>query len=211
MSKPEGKRVLALASVRHTKSSPLISAQEKTQSDVPSWQNPGQASSVRLHVPGVQVAKDGSRTFQQSGYVVTIARTETRLQVSQLTLNDTRVLATRLCNAAKAQKHSCRETRHESVSFQTGSSSRACSTTSPAGKVGICNLNVQLKREKCLLTQQDADLVIAVSVVQDRNRPGQIMKDDRRILVRHRAFDCMSQVSRWQKTGRELFNNPVTL
>ena len=44
MSKPEGKRVLALASVRHTKSSPLISAQEKTQSDIKGQENPGQAS-----------------------------------------------------------------------------------------------------------------------------------------------------------------------
>ena len=33
-SKPQGKRVLALASVRHQKSSPLILTQEKTQSDV---------------------------------------------------------------------------------------------------------------------------------------------------------------------------------
>ena len=52
MSKPKGKRVLALASVRHTKSSPLISARETTQSDVKGQENPGQASGDRLHFTG---------------------------------------------------------------------------------------------------------------------------------------------------------------
>ena len=46
-SKPESKRVLALASVRHEKSSPLISAQEKTQSDVRGQENPSQANSLK--------------------------------------------------------------------------------------------------------------------------------------------------------------------
>ena len=43
-SKPVGKRVLALAAVRHQMSSPLISAQEKTQFNVQGKENPGQAS-----------------------------------------------------------------------------------------------------------------------------------------------------------------------
>ena len=46
------KRVLTLASVRHQKSSPLISAQEKTQSDVQGQENPNQASGDRSHLPG---------------------------------------------------------------------------------------------------------------------------------------------------------------
>ena len=50
MSKPVGKRVLALASVRHEKKSRLfISAEEKTQSDVKGQENPGQSSRERLH------------------------------------------------------------------------------------------------------------------------------------------------------------------
>ena len=47
-SKPVGKRVLALAAVRQEKSSPLISAQEKTQPDVKGQENPSQASGDRL-------------------------------------------------------------------------------------------------------------------------------------------------------------------
>ena len=49
---PVGKRVLALAAVRHDRSSPLIIAQEKTQSDVKGHVNPGQASGDGLHFPG---------------------------------------------------------------------------------------------------------------------------------------------------------------
>ena len=51
-SKPEGKRVLALAAVRREKSSPLIPAQETTQSDVKGQVKPSQAPGDRLH--GVQ-------------------------------------------------------------------------------------------------------------------------------------------------------------
>ena len=46
---PEGNRALALAAVRHHKSSPPISAQEMTQSDVPRQQRPGRASGDRSH------------------------------------------------------------------------------------------------------------------------------------------------------------------
>ena len=42
-SNPEGKRVLALASAQHQKSSPLISIQEKTQADLQVQENPAQA------------------------------------------------------------------------------------------------------------------------------------------------------------------------
>ena len=59
-------RAVALAAVRHQKSSLLISAQEKTQSEVKSQVNPGQAAGDRLHVPGVQATKDWSRMVQQS-------------------------------------------------------------------------------------------------------------------------------------------------
>ena len=48
---PEGKRDFALAAVRHQKSSPLISGQKRTQSDVKGQENPGHASGVRLLFP----------------------------------------------------------------------------------------------------------------------------------------------------------------
>ena len=51
-SKLVGKRVVALAAVRHQKRSPFIRAQEKTQSDVKGQQNPGQPSGCRLQNPG---------------------------------------------------------------------------------------------------------------------------------------------------------------
>ena len=89
---------------------------------------------------------------------VTLARTETTLQVSQLTLNGTSVMVT------------LRAILHLRV-FQTGSSSRECSTTPQAGKVRRSNIFVWIKREKCLLTQQNSDLVIGVSVVQFQKRP----------------------------------------
>ena len=50
--KPVGKRVLALSAVRLEKSSPLISAQEQTQSDVYAQESLSQASTDRLHFPG---------------------------------------------------------------------------------------------------------------------------------------------------------------
>ena len=50
-SKPVGKKVLALAAVRHEKSSPLISAEEKTRSDVKSQENPGQPSGDQIACP----------------------------------------------------------------------------------------------------------------------------------------------------------------
>ena len=48
-SKLVGKRFLALATVRHEKSSPLSPAQEKMQSDAKGQENPSQASGDRLH------------------------------------------------------------------------------------------------------------------------------------------------------------------
>ena len=65
-SNPEGKRVLALASAQHQKSSPLISVQEKTQADL---QGPGESSSGigrPTDFPGVQARGDRSRMVQQS-------------------------------------------------------------------------------------------------------------------------------------------------
>ena len=44
--------MLALAAVRHEKTSPLTSAQEKTQSEIKGQENPGQASGDRLHLLG---------------------------------------------------------------------------------------------------------------------------------------------------------------
>ena len=61
-----GRRVFALAAARHAKSSPLISAQDQTQSDVKDQENPGQACGDRLHFPGVQAPGDWSRKVQQS-------------------------------------------------------------------------------------------------------------------------------------------------
>ena len=49
---PESNRAFALAAVRHQKGSPLISAQEKMQSDDPSQENPVQTSGDRLHCTG---------------------------------------------------------------------------------------------------------------------------------------------------------------
>ena len=61
-SKPVGKRVLARAAVRHQMSSPLISAQEKTQFNVQGKENPGQASGDRLHFQSPSVLrKDTSK------------------------------------------------------------------------------------------------------------------------------------------------------
>ena len=59
---PEGNRALALAAVRHHKSSPLISAQEMTQSDVPRQERPGRASGDRLHSPGPTRNPEGKET-----------------------------------------------------------------------------------------------------------------------------------------------------
>ena len=75
--------------------------------------------------------------------------------------------------------------------FQTGWFPRACSTTSPTGKVGRCKINVQLKRKEWPLTQQDADLVIGVSVVQDRNRRG--------IITNIYQFTNLRMVRTWDK------------
>ena len=63
-SKPnqEGNRALALAAVRHQKGSPLISAQEMTQSDVPRQERPGWAPGDRLHSPGPTMYPEGRET-----------------------------------------------------------------------------------------------------------------------------------------------------
>ena len=62
--------------------------------------------------------------------------------------------------------------------FQTGSSSRACSTTSPTGKGIRCKISVQFKREKWLLTMHGSELVLGVLVVQDQKRPGHVRNID---------------------------------
>ena len=51
-SEPDGKAVLVLAAVRHQQISPLISAQEKTRSDVKGQEHPCQASGDRLPSKG---------------------------------------------------------------------------------------------------------------------------------------------------------------
>ena len=81
-------------------------------------------------------------------------------------------IAWHVCPGANAEKknskHSCRRLGTIPKAFRTGSILRACSTTSPTGKVGRCKINVQLKRMKWLLTQQESDLVIGVSVSRTR-------------------------------------------
>ena len=52
----------ALTAVRHDESSQLVTAQEKTQSDVKGQENPSLASGDRLHVPGVEASGDRSHT-----------------------------------------------------------------------------------------------------------------------------------------------------
>ena len=54
------------AGLLHEKSSPLISAQEETQSDVRGQVNPSQASGDRLHLPGVEASGDRSHEVQES-------------------------------------------------------------------------------------------------------------------------------------------------
>ena len=68
-SKQEGKRVLGPAAVRHEKSSPLIPAQEKTQSDVKGQENPSQESGDRLHFPGSSRLKHTHNQKRQIGKV----------------------------------------------------------------------------------------------------------------------------------------------
>ena len=72
-------------------------------------------------------------------------------------------------------------------SWRTGtkSSSRACSTRSP--------LDV-LKRIKWLLTQQDSDLVIGVSVFQDRKRLGNTSKSKPASLFANGEWDKLASV-----------------
>ena len=59
-------RALALAAVRHQKSSLAISAQDNTQFDVKGQENLGQASGDRLHISGVQALGDRWRMVQPS-------------------------------------------------------------------------------------------------------------------------------------------------
>ena len=53
--------MFALATVRHPKSSPLISAREMTQSELKGQENPGQTSGDRLQFPVVQARGDKSQ------------------------------------------------------------------------------------------------------------------------------------------------------
>ena len=68
------------------------------------------------------------------------------------------------------------EASREPQSFPDRTLSRACSATSPTGKVGRCKIHFYVKRKKWELAQQDSDLVVAVSVIQDQNRLGHMMK-----------------------------------
>ena len=68
-----------------------------------------------------------------------------------------RVLVTHLCKYCTSYKNSCRRPGTHLRFFQTGSSPRACSMTSPTWKARRCKTNVQLKRMKWPLTQQDPD------------------------------------------------------
>ena len=78
----------------------------------------------------------------------------------------------------KSCKDSCRRSRTHWKALRTRSSSRACSTTSPNGEVRRCKIHVQLMRKKWLLTKQDSDPVIGVSVVQDLKTPEHVTEND---------------------------------
>ena len=93
----------------------------------------------------------------------------------RLTLNGTFILETHRCRNCKNFTNSCRRTGTNPRVFQTGSSSRACSTTSPTMEVQRCKGKVWTARKKWPLIQQDSDLVIGASGVQDRKRLGNTM------------------------------------
>ena len=64
-STPEGRRGFALVPAPHHKSSPMISAQERTRSDVKGQENPGQASGDRLHAKRSDSKHPGSCKLTQ--------------------------------------------------------------------------------------------------------------------------------------------------
>ena len=75
----------------------------------------------------------------------------------------------------EATQKSCRRTGTNPRVFQTGSSSRARSTTLPTAEVKRCKWSVWTAQKKWSLMQQDSNLVLGVSLVQDRNRDGNTM------------------------------------
>ena len=96
---------------------------------------------MRWIQPVLQIWSTEGRSSHEK---VTIPKTETALQVvSPLTLNGTRVLVTRLCKYCEKSKYSCRRLGTHLRVCQTGSSSRACSTTSK-------NWESQKVQGKCL-------------------------------------------------------------
>ena len=94
---------------------------------------------------------------------------ETTLQVSQLTLNGTCVLVTRLCKYCTNYKNSFKRLG-TNLSFPDRIIHASMFND-------ITNWDVSLKRLKWLLTHQDSDLVVGVSVVQDRKRHGHILEN----------------------------------
>ena len=112
---------------------------------------------------------NNGRTSHEKG---TLARTQAILRGRRLKLNGTHFLETHRCRYCNIYKFSCRRPGTYPRVFQTESFLRARSTTSPTTQVKRCKESVWTARKKWLLTQQDSVLVIAVSVDQDRNRPG---------------------------------------
>ena len=109
---------------------------------------------------------------------VTAGRTESTVQVSQLRLNGTCALAPLYIKYGKSSKYSCRETGHVPQNFPDRIISASMFndiTRWESQKVqATC---VVWAREK-VVVQQDSDLVIGVSVIQDRKRPGKTVKSD---------------------------------
>ena len=97
---------------------------------------------------GIGFKSSGTEGRRGQGKSDKCKKTETTLQVSRLTLNGTCVRVTHQCNDCTSCKNSCREPDTNLINFQTGSSSRACSTTSPTGRVRKYETNAQLGRMK---------------------------------------------------------------
>ena len=74
------------------------------------------------------------------------------------------------------------------------------------GKVGRCKINVQVKREKWRLTKQDSDLVIGVSVVQDRKRLGHFRTPEpteQELVMRASQEAVLSKQWGWVKSSKQ--------
>ena len=110
-------------------------------------------------------------------------KTEATLLARHIKKNGTYVLETHRCRCCKSYTHSCPRTGTNPRVFQTGSSSRACSTTSPTTEVERSKESVWTGRRMWPLTQQDSDLVIGVLVVQDRNKPRKTMSQGQLLVL----------------------------